>query len=68
MARAFLLTSMLLVVAPLLRLPVVRPAWKENGFIGSCPARGCIGRRNLCSVYSFPGADGERYIFFCYWD
>lgn len=66
MARAFILTSLLLLVAPIARNPGVKPAWKESGYIGSCAARGCLGRRSLCQVYSFPSPEGGRNTFYCY--
>lgn len=46
----------------------LKPFWKESGYIGSCAARGCMGLRSVCSIYSFPAGNGERNTFYCYLD
>ncbi len=47
---------------------VVRPSWKESGWISTCAGIGCTGWRAICATYSYTGSQGETVTVYCYRD
>jgi hypothetical protein len=68
MFRASLIAFLLLTAVARGLARTLESQWKQNGYIGSCAGRGCLGHRSECSVYSFPNAEGGRNTFYCYLD
>jgi hypothetical protein len=67
MIRAMLVTAMLLAV-PGVRIPRLRPFWKESGWISTCAGVGCMGRKTECFTYSIHNSDGGSEPYYCYGD
>jgi hypothetical protein len=47
---------------------VIRPMWKESGWISTCAGIGCTGMRALCTIYSVTSPDGSTFTNYCYLD
>ncbi len=64
LTRALLLTLAAATLTPAVGLSL----WQESGWIGTCAAIGCTGRKSICATYGYTASNGSVVTNYCYFD